>query len=150
MPYTARSLGWTNVYILHVAHSRSTCLGKPWILHVCASSRTSFKVERTDVDSRHFNEFFNETEPFLIIVSQIIKKFPNFYGTRGSVSVSQEPHTCYFLNQIELVQSHPIQLLEDPFQYYAPIVQMFIKWQSLWKNNKGEMVCTCSMYGEEK
>jgi hypothetical protein len=52
--------------------------------------RVSFSAAQM-MDSRHFSECFNGTDPFLIIVSLIIKKLFDFYGTRGSVPGSKKP-----------------------------------------------------------
>jgi len=44
----------------------------------------------------------------------VVKKFPAFYGTRGSLQHSQQPATCPYMQLDQSSPCHPIALPEDP------------------------------------
>ena len=54
--------------------------------------------------------------------SQLVKKFPAFYGTRRFITAySQVPATCPYPEPVRFNPKPHIPLPEDPFLYYPPI-----------------------------
>lgn len=56
-----------------------------------------------------------------VAVCQPVKKFPEFYGTRGLVTSQQDPMPCPYPEAARSSPCIPIQFLQDSFQYYPPI-----------------------------
>jgi len=53
--------------------------------------------------------------------SQLVNKFPAFYGTQGSLRHSQMPATCPYPEPARSSTYPHIPLPEDPSSYYPPI-----------------------------
>jgi hypothetical protein len=50
-----------------------------------------------------------------LTLSQLVKKFPPFYGTRRFITALQDPATCSYPEPAQSSPCTPITLLEDPF-----------------------------------
>ena len=59
--------------------------------------------------------FMEQILPEKLIGPELVKKFPAFYGTEGSLPHSQAPATCPYPEPDQPSICLPIPLLENPF-----------------------------------
>ena len=60
--------------------------------------------------------------------SQLVKKFPAFYGTQSSLTHLQMPASCPYPEPDQHSPCRFILFLEDPFEYYPPSTPGSSKW----------------------